>query len=608
MGVRTAAVITTLPDVQKSLLTSVMNIAKGAAGMIQNSKKLAENQNDGTAGGNISQGLDNVTNAVSDLLNAVKLGATAERDIELAVENISKVKVDLDSAALFAASGQFSTTVAEGKNVEVLVSELKESLNTLSKNSSSLVDAAKGYQEQFAAASKNTAAVINQVAEFAKETAAMLPDLLSQQSILTGARAVSIAVQQMVLAGKDAQANPLDNNAHKALEASIEAVNMANTQLASLSESASADLIITIRELQKGIKEIRAAIKDYETDSYAGEPGATPTCIFESAKGVVSGNGQLLSTYGSAQEDFIKAIQIVSTNCVAMVRRSKGARGESKDSSVNSRLDKTLKASATAVVNLFESGKLQRIDDPAYYKQFSDSSETCTAKLNELVAVIKDLPGGKDFSWEDDDTNVAETELQAAVAAIEAAKNRLLDPSQWGPGADGIDLGEIAGQIVEATKMVAIATQHLVITATDVQNEIVAQGRASSKKMGQKYKKDPAWEEGLISAAKAVAGTTEDLVGFANKSVKGECGEEMLIACVRGVGGATARLVSAAKAKAATERKVEEELKKKAPGKVSFAGLRAKELGEQARIAKLELELERARQNLFQKRKKEYQA
>merc|ERR1712137_1236524 len=158
-----------------------------------------------------------------------------------------------------------------------------------------------------------------------------------------------------------------------------------------------------------------------------------------------------------------------------------------------------------------------------------------------------------------------------------------------------------------------------------------------SKKMGQKYKKDPAWEEGLISAAKAVAGTTEDLVGFANKSVKGECGEEMLIACVR-VGGATARLVSAAKAKAdpfsdvhqslgtcakkvaeatqglaeatkaATERKVEEELKKKAPGKVSFAGLRAKELEEQARIAKLELELERARQNLFQKRKKEYQA
>eukprot|EP00339_Tiarina_fusa_P030402 CAMPEP_0117083992 /NCGR_PEP_ID=MMETSP0472-20121206/59125_1 /TAXON_ID=693140 ORGANISM="Tiarina fusus, Strain LIS" /NCGR_SAMPLE_ID=MMETSP0472 /ASSEMBLY_ACC=CAM_ASM_000603 /LENGTH=2110 /DNA_ID=CAMNT_0004812821 /DNA_START=731 /DNA_END=7063 /DNA_ORIENTATION=- len=636
---RAAAATTNLPEVQKGLLTSVMNVAKGAAGMIQNSKKLAENSGDVQAQSSISQGLHNVTNAVSDLLSAVKLGATAERDIELAVENISKVKVDLDSAALFAASGQFSASVAEGRNVEISVSALKETLNSLTKNSSSLVDAAKGYQEQFAAASKNTAAIIDQMSTLVKETASLLPDLMSQQSVLTGGRAVTIAVQQMVLAGKDAQANPLDSNAQKALESSIEAVGIANTQLVSLSDTASADLIVTIRELQKAIREIRQAVKNYENDEIAGDSDATPATIFESAKGVVSGNGQLLSTYGSAQEDFIKAIQDVNTHCTAMIHRSKGARALTKDSSIHSKLDKSLKASATAIINLFESGKLQRIDDPAYYKQFSDASEACTGKLNELVSVLKVLPGGKDFSWEDDDTNIAETELQAAIAAIEAAKNRLLDPSQWGPGEGGIDLGEVAQQIVEATKCVAVATQQLVVTATDVQNEIVSQGRASSKKMGQVYKKDPAWEEGLISAAKAVAGTTEDLVGFANQSVKGECGEEMLVACVRGVGGATARLVSAAKAKAdpfsdahkslgtcakkvaeatqglaaatkaATEKKVEAELKKKVgTGKASFAGLRAKELEEQARIAKLELELERARQNLFQNRKKEYQS
>ena len=638
-GTRTAAVVTTLPDVQKQLLTSVMNVAKGAAGMIQNSKKLAENSSDMHAQENISSGLNTVTDAVSELLSAVKLGATAERDIEQAVEDISKVKVDLDSAALFAASGQFSAEVADGRNVEVSVTDLKNSLNKLTKSSVSLSDAAKGYQEQFAAASKNTAGIIDEVARLVKETASLLPDLMSQQSVLTGARAVTIAAQQLVLAGKDAQANPLDQGAQKGLESAISHVSMANEQLSQLSETASADLIITIRELQKAIREVRQALKLYETDEHKGENGATPTTIFESAKAVVSGNGQLLSTYGSAQEDFITAIQSVNTNCVAMINRCKGARGTTKDGALHIKLDNSLKASALAIINLFESGKLQRIDDPQFYKQFSDSSEACTGKLNDLVGVIKFLPGGKDFSWEDsDDSNVAETELQAAIAAIEAAKNRLLDASEWGDGA--IDLGEIAGQIVDATKNVAIATQQLVITATDVQNEIVSQGRATSKKMGKVYKKDPAWEEGLISAAKAVAGTTEDLVGFANQSVKGECGEEMLIACVRGVGGATARLVSAAKAKAdpfsdahkslgtcakkvaeatqelaaatkaATERKVENELKKKAAtgGKgSSFAGLRAKELEEQARIAKLELELDKARQTLFKNRKKEYQ-
>jgi len=508
-------------------------------------------------------------------------------------------------------------------------------------SSSNVSDAAKGYQEQFAAASKNAAVIINRMAELSKETASLLPDLMSQQSVLTGARAVTIAAQQMILAGKDAQANPLDNAAQKSLENSIEAVTMACDQLTQLSDSASADLIITIRELQKGIREIRKALTEYQSDDLAGETGATPSDIFESAKGVVSGNGQLLSTYGSAQEEFIEAIQKVTMHGVRMANRAKGARATTGDGSLQMKLDKALVDAGHALVDLFESGKIQRIDDPAFYKAFSDTSETCTGKLNDLVAVIKHLPGGKEFSWEDDEENFAESELQAAIAAIEAAKNRLLDPSQWGPVEGGIDLGEVAGQIVEATKLVAIATQQLVITATDVQNEIVSQGRASSKKMGQVYKKDPAWEEGLISAAKAVAGTTEDLVNFANQSVKGECGEEMLVACVRGVGGATARLVSAAKAKAdpfsdshkslgscakrvaeatqglaeatkaATERKVEAELQKKSAaggGKgTSFAGLRAKELEEQARIAKLELELERARQNLFQKRKKDYQ-
>ena len=636
-GTRVAAVVTRQPEVQKALLTNVMNVAKGAAGMIQNAKKVAENTKDRQASDNLSRGLSSVTDGVSNLLNAVKLGATAERDIENAVDVITKVKVDLDSAALFAASGQFSAEVQEGRNLETSVNDLKTNIKNLAGNANHLSDSSKGFQEQFAQAAKITSDIITKIAGLAKETASLLPDLMSQQSILTGARAVTIAAQQAVLAGKDAQANPLDNGAQKALESALEGISLAGEQLSSISESASADLIITIHELQKAIRSIRQALKQYGEDSYQGEANATPSTIFESAKGVVKGNGQLLSTYGSSQDDFIKSLREIDIQCVAMINRTKGARKLTNNDAIHTQIDTSIKSVVQSLVNYFEAGKLQRIDDPQYYKKFSDHSEAVTGKLNDFVTAIKTLPGGKDLSWEDSDDNVAETELQNAIAAIEAAKNRLLDISTWKPVAGGLDLGEIAAQIVEATKGVAVATQQLVITATDVQNEIVSQGRATSKKLGQVYKKDPAWEEGLISAAKAVAGTTEDLVNFANQSVKGECGEEMLIACVRGVGGATARLVSAAKAKAdpfstshqslgscakkvaeatqglaeatkaATERKIEQQMKKKVGAQASFAGLRAKELEEQARIAKLELELERARQNLFQKRKKEYQ-
>jgi talin len=636
---RIAAVVTRLPEVQKQLLTSVVNVGRGAAGMIQNAKKVAANSQDRAAASEVSNGLTQVTNAVSNLLVAVKSGATAEKEIEQAVDQIAKIKSDLDTAALFAASGQFSAQVEEGRSVEDSVNELKSTLKDLISKSFGLVDASKGYQEQFAAAAKQTAQVTNQCSVFTRETASLLSDLVSQQSVLTGARAVSIAVEQMVLAGKEAQANPLDNKASQSLSNAVEGVSQACEELINLTDIASADVIVTIKELQKAIREIRSALKQYYDPSYSGVPGATPTSIFDAAKLLVRGNGKLLSAYGSSQEEFLASVTEVFTKAVLMIQHTKAGRGLTGDAAIHAKLDDTLKNSANAVIAFLENGKVQRIDDPSYYKKFSEFSEACTLKLNDFVAVIKLLPGGKDFSWEDnEDENVVESELQAAINAIEAAKNRLLDAANWTPVQGAIDLGEVASQIVDATKNIAMATQFLVVTATEVQNEIVSQGRASSKKLGQVYKRDPAWQEGLISAAKAVAGTTEDLVNFANQCVRGESGEEMLIACVRGVGGATARLVSAAKAKAdpfssshqalgsgakrvaeatqqladatkaATEKKVEEQMKSRAPTTSSFAGLRSAELEEQARIAKLELELERARQNLFQKRKKEYRS
>jgi hypothetical protein len=42
------------------------------------------------------------------------------------------------------------------------------------------------------------------------------------------------------------------------------------------------------------------------------------------------------------------------------------------------------------------------------------------------------------------------------------------------------------------------------------------------------------WAQGLISAAKAVAGTTEDLVNSANDAAQRKAGEEVLVAAARG--------------------------------------------------------------------------
>merc|ERR1711991_1142378 len=66
---------------------------------------------------------------------------------------------------------------------------------------------------------------------------------------------------------------------------------------------------------------------------------------------------------------------------------------------------------------------------------------------------------------------------------------------------------------------------------------------------GGQSRDDPNWAQGLMSAAKLVALTSQDLVAAANLVAKGERQEDAIIAVSRTVGGATSRLQAAAKAK-----------------------------------------------------------
>merc|ERR1719471_1010930 len=57
------------------------------------------------------------------------------------------------------------------------------------------------------------------------------------------------------------------------------------------------------------------------------------------------------------------------------------------------------------------------------------------------------------------------------------------------------------------------------------------------------------WSEGLVSAARLVASATHSLCDAANKLVRGEGAEELLIAAAKQVSKSTAQLVLACKVK-----------------------------------------------------------
>jgi len=140
------------------------------------------------------------------------------------------------------------------------------------------------------------------------------------------------------------------------------------------------------------------------------------------------------------------------------------------------------------------------------------------------------------------------------------------------------------------------------------------------------------WTEGLISAAKAVAESTRNLVQAASKAARGEIDDAALIAAARAVAASTAQLVTATRAKSepgapgqqaldqaaaavtrATKALVDSAKSYRSQEELamlrktdSFASSVRAEIEQQAEILRLEQQLELQRKRLFAMRKDKY--
>jgi len=191
----------------------------------------------------------------------------------------------------------------------------------------------------------------------------------------------------------------------------------------------------------------------------------------------------------------------------------------------------------------------------------------------------------------------------------------------------------IADAILAATMAITNAASNLVKNATLTQKELVEKGKASTAT--DFYNKNRTWSEGLISAAKAVAMATAELVNQANKAAQGQVQEEGLVAASKAVSAATTQLVVASRvrsdpdsithknleeaagavssatqalvaaAKALSQREVEPEPLYN-PSAAGSAGGKIKEMEQNMLILRLEKDLENARAKLSRMHQAQY--
>lgn len=411
-------------------------------------------------------------------------------------------------------------------------------------------------------------------------------------------------------------------------------------------------------------QELEDALSAFNNPNSKGNPDATPEDVKKRLAELEAALASYLRAYGTNPADLddaeagarIAAIQKEIRNIyrgtAGLLLDSKGvAGGVPQDqyalrSSLLAAAGRVGEASRAAVhaSAASQDGVPAAGEVPTLQKESAAAAHGLRDALDEMVRVCAALEL-QNAQLEVNIDDAAQRELLAAAAQIEALAAQLREArakrqrdATLAPGE--IDVDEA---IMEAALAISQATSLLVNAAAAAQKERVDHGKAAASAAHKPYMANAVWAEGLISAGRAVAQSTQDLVGAANKAViasKGpkdpnDMSEETLIASTHGVAASTAQLVAATRSKAEkgsmSQERVEDAAKavsratallmeaakavaaarKQAEPKENYAGMganafRIKEMEQQVQIQRLEKELKAAREKLGEMRRSQY--
>lgn len=637
--IKDASATTQDANAKASIDQNAQALIKATANLISQAKS-ADPKNPSTEQA-ISVAFDQVSQVSAAVLKAIKSGATGEVLIDNAIELVKEAVTNLNRNTIFAQAAQLEPSA---DMATVSVTAARAQLATLAKkiaaDAGAMAEATRRPQEQFGASAKVLAESVHAMGAYAVKSAAKLPDNVAQQNLLTAAKAAAIASQQLIMTGRETQrsANP---TTLQQLTQSVETTKNCVEQLLQVSESASAEAAKAEKGLEDAKLGVQAAI-----DGFDQFQGAQAEDVIRAAKDVTKAVSELV--FAQNQEATTTAAnQLVDAN-KSLLAASRGASALTQDSNVKKALVGSSTSVATNSIGLLESCKLNRDDEQAQAK-IEECSSSVTSALADLVKALNQLPNAKNLSIDelsankgveaDDEMDRTAKLILDAAKQLEASRSEIASRKANARNSTSsqkelerlLRQGEIAEAILDAARAITQATGSLVSCAAICQKERKQQPGA----VGQRYRNDPTWNNGLISASRAVSDAVVFLVRNANAVLDNKQDEDALVVAARGIATSTAQLVTASKVRgpaansksqldltasakavaSATNQLLvatrnasdaQQELDAADGGAFDPLGGKVKEFEEQMRILKLERELLNARKNLGDMRKAAY--
>lgn len=322
--------------------------------------------------------------------------------------------------------------------------------------------------------------------------------------------------------------------------------------------------------LQAGVQRVDDAMYELDSTMQAGNQNASPTHVLSQIEKASASATEFATSFNnfiadgpnSTHADLIRTVNVFAGAIADVCGNAKGltrlATDEKSDSLLNG-----ARQSAHATVKFFRGLLSFRLDGMEPLQKTDvviNSNHEVQMSLQRLNKAVETFaPGFGKLANKGDLGDLVDQELSKAADAIQAAVDRL--NKLRNKPRDGYSTYELRvhDSILDAAMAITTAIAQLIKAATVTQQEIVQSGRGSSSRTAF-YKKNNRWTEGLISAAKAVATSTNRLIETADGVLSNRNSPEQLIVASNDVAASTAQLVAASRVKAGFMSKSQENL------------------------------------------------
>jgi talin len=308
-------------DSRKDLLSASQNVFQASDRLIKCIKLVAQDSKNPKNQQALSATNKDVTESVSRLVQSIKQAATGEVKCEEAIDSINRRIGELDSAALYAATGELRPD-SDDIDIEQVLNDMNDTSVKIQDALKRLTSVAAKNQSELGNSASDAMEGYEKLTKEAKNVASQIPSLLAQQEILTGAKAVGITIQLAVTSGLNVHKAPENAQLKSSLNDASVAVSDSLKELIAVTQTATNTS--GIKDIESARKGVVQAIGTFEELTPNQKAGAAD--VLKAAKAITDSVATIYTT-GNSSDDGPKVTQACNELKAATVNIVQDAKG-----------------------------------------------------------------------------------------------------------------------------------------------------------------------------------------------------------------------------------------------------------------------------------------